>query len=373
MRKHYIDNIRSLIILCLIPFHVLMFYTPAHGGEMTLANTPVSALSAPLLMLSGTWIMPLLFLNAGMTTFYSLKRRSYRQYLAERVKKLLLPFLVGMLTVVPIMFYFSRLSNGTAGDFFTFYKEYVLTPGIRPFCHLWFLFVLFGVSLVGLPLIMLARKRGWSLPTEKLTFPVLVALVVPLLLLGAFIDIGVSVSMSGALVYFLLGYFVFAQDGVVERLVSKRWWLLGAYLALTAANFALLSANINTTYGFLIAPDQPVYPWFGLVVTWAGILTVRGFAAKRLEFHNWLTEYLARASFSLYIFHYCFVMIVGCWITSVTGNALVQFVVMVIGASALNFAFYELVRRIPGVRFLFGISAPKKKPSSAGGVSGAGV
>ena len=365
MRKYYIDNIRSFIILCLIPFHALMFYTPVHGGgDVTLANMSVSALSGPLLILSGTWIMPLLFLNAGVTTLYSLKRRTYGQYLLERVKKLLLPFAAGMLTVVPVMFYLSRVSNGTAGDFLTFYKEFVFSPGVKPFCHLWFLIVLFVVSLVGLPLIMLARKRGWNLPKEKLTFPVLVALVVPLLLLGTYVDIGVSMSMSGALVFFLFGYFVFSQDGVVERLVGKRWWLLGAFAVLTAANLALLASNVNTTYGFRIAVDQPMYPWFGLVVTWAGILTVLAFSAKYLEFHNGFTEYLSRASFSLYIFHYCFVMLVGCWITSVTDNALVQYVVMVIGATALNFGFYELVRRIPGLRFLFGISAPKKKKPS---------
>lgn len=363
MRKYYLDNIRSLIILWLVPFHTLSFYLPVFDGSLSFPNTPNSVLAVLPQFLTGAWIMPLLFVCAGMTTFYSLRRRTYRQYLTERVKKLLIPAVAGWFIVIPGVVYIPKLASGTTESFPAFYRRYVFSPSIPASIHLWFLLVLFVVSLIALPLIMLTRKRGWSLPAEKLTLPVLIALAVPLLLLGTYGRLSdvLMVTLSGALLFFLFGYYVFACDGVVERLKKRRWWLFGAFLLLSIGNLAVcFIGGINTTYGFQIVAGKPMQPWFGLLVSWAGILAVMGLSAKYLEFHNRATAYMAQASFAFYIFHYLFIMLLAWWITSITGNALIQFPVILLGATVLTLGFYELIRRIPGVRFLFGIGAPKK-------------
>ena len=46
--------------------------------------------------------MATLFLIAGLTTMYSLKKRTIKEYYTERCKRLLIPFLAGILLLVSV-------------------------------------------------------------------------------------------------------------------------------------------------------------------------------------------------------------------------------------------------------------------------------
>jgi fucose 4-O-acetylase-like acetyltransferase len=46
------------------------------------------------------WFMPLFFFIAGAAAFFALGRRSSREFAVERAKRLLVPFVFGMLVIV---------------------------------------------------------------------------------------------------------------------------------------------------------------------------------------------------------------------------------------------------------------------------------
>ncbi|WP_425517379.1 acyltransferase family protein [Paenibacillus solanacearum] len=50
---------------------------------------------------SSFWFMPLLFLLAGMSSFYALQRRTGAHFVKERFLRLLIPLVVGTLIIVP--------------------------------------------------------------------------------------------------------------------------------------------------------------------------------------------------------------------------------------------------------------------------------
>ena len=47
------------------------------------------------------WHMPLLFLLAGASTYFALRKRSNRQYVGERVLRLVVPFVFGIFVLIP--------------------------------------------------------------------------------------------------------------------------------------------------------------------------------------------------------------------------------------------------------------------------------
>ena len=84
MRKHYIDNLRWLAILLLIPYHAAQAFN-SWGEPNYICFNSNRAISSIIVFFS-PYFMPLLFLLAGMSTKFALKKRTYAQYAAERTK-----------------------------------------------------------------------------------------------------------------------------------------------------------------------------------------------------------------------------------------------------------------------------------------------
>ncbi len=78
MRKHYLDNLRTIMILFLFPVHTFMIWNNygtkfyIWGGE--------SKLISSLIIIVNPWIMALLFVIAGMCARYSLEKRSTKEF-----------------------------------------------------------------------------------------------------------------------------------------------------------------------------------------------------------------------------------------------------------------------------------------------------
>ena len=99
MRRHFIDNLRWMCILLLFPYHAAMIFNCwGEGFYVRCApNEPISA----VIIASYTWFMPLLFALAGASSRFAMEKRTTREYILERVKKLLVPFAAGVLLLVP--------------------------------------------------------------------------------------------------------------------------------------------------------------------------------------------------------------------------------------------------------------------------------
>lgn len=110
--------------------------------------------------------MPLLFVLAGMSMNYALRKRSYRQFILERIKKLFVPLIAGLVTVVAAMTYFAdKFNGGYDGNFFSDYRVFLTNirdlsgyDGYFTPAHLWFMLFLLVVSLFLLIVVMLQKK-----------------------------------------------------------------------------------------------------------------------------------------------------------------------------------------------------------------------
>lgn len=110
--RHYdIDWLRVIAVFLLIPFHtarIFDIWEPFYAKSAAMS----AALSYGVIWFLGQWHMPILFLLAGMSTWFALGFRTGGQYARERFTRLLVPFLAGLLIVVPPQGYFAQLTQG---------------------------------------------------------------------------------------------------------------------------------------------------------------------------------------------------------------------------------------------------------------------
>ncbi|MBN1056897.1 hypothetical protein DVW05_16350 [Clostridium botulinum] len=362
MRKYYLDNLKWIAILCLFPIHTAVFYFPKGSHSFVFNNISENNLLLVFFLAITPILMGLLFLIAGMTTAYSLRGRSYGEYILERTKKLLIPFLSGIGTVIPFMYYIVLLENGENIGFVPFMKVYLSDPlcVISKCEHLWFILCLFIVSLLSLIFIALASKRNFEISKEKILVKVLILLGVFYLLLGRFIEFGATVTLSGAFVLLLIGYFFFRDDDVKVKLVEKRWLFVRVFVILTLGNIILNNNGYQTTIGLINDKVTWLFPYYGMITQWFGILALLSLGGKYLEFNNKFTRYFSKASFSIYIFHYPGIVMAAYIFAPLVKNQLIQFLIINGAGFIICMIIYEVIRRIPGLRFLFGLSKNRK-------------
>ncbi len=352
MRKNYIDNIRWLSILLLFPYHTAMIYNDF--GENFYVRGPGILAVSGFVLATSSWFMPMLFVLAGISTKLALQKRTPKEYVSERVNKLLTPLFFGMLLLVPVQTYFAeRFHNGYTGGYL---QQYILfftketdltgyTGGFTP-AHLWFLFYLFVISLVALPILIRSQKAKKKLPVEKLTVLKLIPLFLIPLIMVPILNIN-GKSIGEYLGLFLLGYFVLSCDEVILQLEAAR-------IAMTVASVLL------TAFGFFLHYNRSLYPsvlgdCYQRLVMWVCILALLGLAKHSFDFRTKATAYLAKACFPVYIFHQSILVAVAYFVFQFTSAPAVQIALILPLSFIFTFAVYELFCRIPLTRFLFGM------------------
>jgi len=334
-RKLFVDNLRALTILLLFPFHIFMIYNDwgeswyIHGQALTVPSVINGLLSF--------WRMPLLFAIAGMSAHYALRRRSIGAFAKERVSKLLIPLIFGLLLVVPIQPYIAGLYfNGQANYFDSFTKltDFSGYDGAFTPAHFWFILFLFVISMVSLPLMAWRESSNSARFLDKVPLVVVIALgLVPCF--AAAVRIG-GKSPTEDLAYFLLGYFFLTNDTLLSQLERYRSVLLG---------LVILSAVVSYNHGFQ----------FYEAVSWLTILCVVGMAQRYLNFKGRVTSYLAQSSYGVYLFHQTWIVVAAFAVFKITDSPAIQMPLIFILAVGLTFLTYELCRRTRLTSWMFGL------------------
>ncbi|NLK96338.1 MAG: acyltransferase family protein [Clostridiales bacterium] len=350
MRKCYIDNLRTMCILLLFPFHTSMIYN--NWGEKFYISSSAEYLPSLFNVIVYPWWMNLLFVLAGISSYYALTKKSSKEYLSERIHKLLIPLLVGLVVIIPAQTYIADVFyNGYSGNYFEHYKIFFtkftdlvgvdggFTPG-----HLWFILYLFIISLITIPFMTKYIKSKRKLPYEKINIVILMLLFIIVLVCTPILQIGKSVGE--ALACFALGFFILSNEKIQDRLEKNKWVLGGLFLFFMV--ILVILWNLGLDKGLLFDIEYRAY-------LWSGILFFLGFGQAYLNRKNKVLTYLSKASFSLYYFHQTILIIIGYYVLKLTNVTLIQFVLIMVGSFIFSLGCYELFRRNKVTAYLFGI------------------
>ena len=98
-RRYDIDWLRIAAVMLLIPYHTARVFN--WDEEFYIKNVPTDVPSQRFINFVGPWHMSLLFVLAGAASWFAFRHRSGRQYAGERGKRLLIPFVFGVLVIMP--------------------------------------------------------------------------------------------------------------------------------------------------------------------------------------------------------------------------------------------------------------------------------
>ena len=370
VRRHDLDRLRILAVLLLFPFHTARIFDVeqtfyAHNLEAS------KVLSWAVIKFLNPWHMPLLFVLAGAASWFALQVRAPKAYRRERTKRLLVPFLFGVVVIVPPQAYFAQrlLPNGEP-SYLPFLGEYwqikgdlsgytgQFTPG-----HLWFILYLFLFSLIALPLFVWIRRITDGAAGRDLGRPWVLAAVPVVMLLAEALPSPEGVwSPFTTLVLFVAG-FVLMSSATLQSVVRRWWpWILAAGVMTISVVLEIDASNVSDGWADISLPNAA----YGLVETsntWLWVLAAIGAAGV------WLNgpetprlRYANEAAYPCYILHQTVIAAVGYFVVQWELGLWPKFLIILVGAFAFTVALFDVaVRRTDVTRFLFGLK-PKPRP-----------
>ena len=244
-----LDLLRILLVFGLVFFHTARIFDTLPLPE-GVKNEPLNATATMFTAFFALWGMPLMFAISGFAVWHSLRRRTASAFLRERVQRLLVPFVFGVVAIVPLQIYIhlkqvNPAANLTYWQFLPQFFDVRLCPdlvnaficptpatGLFNTTHLWFLKDLFLFSVLLLPLFLYLRgQRGEPLVGRLAGF---LARPGAILLLGlpvAVVEAGLVTSTMGGgwneytYAILLVGGFLIAADPRFGQAMGRGWWI----------------------------------------------------------------------------------------------------------------------------------------------------
>jgi peptidoglycan/LPS O-acetylase OafA/YrhL len=348
-----------LAVFLLLPFHSARVFDPFENFYVHSAATS-EALFWSVIAFIAVWQMELLFVLAGAASWYAFGRRDAHEYRIERVKRLLVPFLFGLVVIVPIQSYLAIVWRGGSAsipaftaDYWTMQREIGgydggFTPG-----HLWFIFYLFIYSMVAAPLF--ARWRARTGPRRWVFW--YLALMPLVMYLGDAVpwpeDGPQNLFYSFAL---FVGGFLLVSEPRLEAAIDDAWrWLAPVAGALIATQLWLWISGTGDRWNTGVM--SVVFDVWEATVTWVSVLALLALGKRFLSFDTSFLRWGNEAAYPIYLLHQSVIIMVA-WavLTAVAMPALPGFVLVFVGSLLVSVALYELVvKRTRVTRFLFGM------------------
>ena len=377
-RRVEFDYLRAFVITLVLVVHSALAYTTSAfiNSENPIASSnPVVNeqrwIGFDLIVaFNETFFMPLLFFVSGIFVWQNLARKGAWKYLGDRLKRLGLPFLIGVLFLIPLAYYPAHLEVGPMTEKDTSYGIFwlgMVRSGFGTAGPLWFLWLLLAFDCLSTLLYRVAPLLGGFVGG-----PLNIILVRPVAFFGILLGISTIVYLPIAiifgplrwigigpfnaqagrillyLVYFLTGVAVgavgidrsvFKTDGAL----AKRWW---GWVAV-----GLMSFTVFIMMVVVVTPmERTIVSEIAFVVCcWANVSGMTGlflrFAKRRVRIFDSLSE----NSYGIYIVHYVFVT----WLQySLLGSGLAPLmkgIVVFAGTLILSWVLVASIRHIPAV------------------------
>lgn len=373
MRKNYLDHIRWITIILVVIFHIYFYYNnidldtkamfagaPAYDGTKTFAGL-YQYLVYP-------WFMILLFVVAGISARIALKTKTNKEFMRARVDKVLVPSTLGILAFGWIGGYIIYISQAkvnspepipkVVGVFITLFSG----TGA-----LWFCQVLFVAVLV-LMLLRLCINRGrrnddsacqWF---EKILHsPIAFTLgmiILYLLYWGCSnilnMPVVTSYRMGIYTVAFLSGFYIFTNDSLIDKL--KKAVPVTFLLAVASGIF-----YIWRCYGKAYTKITVLERWDLNLYAFIMVLLILGAGARWANGSNRFTQYMCKCCFGIYVFHIPVLLVTNYLLSKVSLPLTAVYWIELISALVCSLILYEIIRRIPILRYwILGIRSKKR-------------
>jgi peptidoglycan/LPS O-acetylase OafA/YrhL len=388
-RRYELDWLRACAVFGLIPFHAVVVFTTGSGDYVKNAETSYGM--DFLISLIAPWGMPLIFLVGGASACFALQSRSPRAYITERLSRLLIPFLFGMLVIVPIQVYIGQVQRlGAPPSFVSFYAQHVAhllrlpVEGLPPtgadwIGHLWFIPILIVFALLAMPFAWLLRPvastqtPSW-IARRRAPLALLLLLGLPV---GAIQFLFLASASSAPalrplsnwalfatfLYFFLAGYLIYRLPPLTHGIRAASV----TALALAFASLILMEIVDRTRHAPASAFTGAFLAYCALrgYVSWLWVASLLGVGMRYLAYSPRWLPYMTEATYPAYIIHMPILSFIALFVVGWQAPLLPKFAVIAVTTCVAVLSVYDVaIKRIPVLRFLFGLKPLRGRPVS---------
>ena len=382
-RLHYMDNLRALLMILGVFFHVALAYSPLVHSVWLTADKVNSPWVDYLLNFLHMFRMPLFFTVAGFFAALLVQRRGLGGMLKNRVVRVLVPFvlfwpLIVAAIMLPIGWALENVHN--LSPILTLVASYPDAPPPPPSTtHLWFLYYLmffYILAWVIKAIIPVTVK-------EKILelHPVAALGLLPLLLIPGLSMTTVPIPAPESFIpqlwafgfhglFFAWGYLLFSSFKWVDYF--RRYWLL-----LVLASVALF-IPLQYLYPRQVDFNYSSPPWPTRMILIIGtayisvLMSVAGlaFAQKVLDKRNIIMGYLSDSSYWIYIVHLPIVFAIQYCLLDQEGGLLFKYSVSVVLTFVVCLASYFILVRWTPLGWLLNGKRPVRGVEQQASTSG---
>jgi len=367
-RRYDLDWLRVFATLIIFLFHAAK---PFINDLWHIKNAQVDPVLDFTSGLVDVWMMPLLFVVSGMSIALSLRSRTARTFIQERVRRLLIPFLFGILLLSPVQVYVERLHyQQFEGSFFQFLPHafdgfYLGYGGTGNFAwmgiHLWYLGALLIYSCLLLPLFLALSRRTWQERLSRLGTVLerpglLLLAAIPLMLLSALNPSGLGRRDFGMwnlpiyLPLLLYGFLIIRILGGYAVIHRYRWLFLFVALAAGLAAVPFDGATFGTIEFFVGQAARGLAMWGFVLLLLALFYPLRRSNSRFLR-------YTSEMVLPFYMLHQPVIIVLGYFLVlPLNLPPMVKYLLLIMTSLPIVLASYEfLVRRLNLLRILHGL------------------
>ena len=361
-----LDWLRVILIFAVFIHHVCM---PFNGDNWHIMNTESSKLLDDVMVYFEQFRLPTLFFISGVGAVILLSKISVKKFASDKLLRLLIPLIVGVLFVVPPQSYIENISQYES--FWQAYPSLALNLSTN---HLWFIEYLIVFSLLAIPLNTFLNTKA-----STKVFKYIIKLTKFKGGLFLFVSLLIVIKISFSL-------FFPSDDNKIENLSSSSYYLFFFITGMIfVANkelwqrvcehrlYHLIILLISTVifYGYYYSPDLSDYLslnvrwsiWWLVccLVSWSALLTILGYA----QFYLKKTPQWLRLSneliYPFYIFHQTVIVVIGFYVINWQTSILIKIISLLFLSLITTCGIcIFIIKPFNLFRFLFGLKLKEK-------------
>jgi hypothetical protein len=330
----------------LLIYHVVIVFQPwgKYIGFIQSEETS-AAVWIPMALLN-VWRIPLLFFVSGMGVCFALRRRDWKQLLAERARRILLPLVFGTFFIVPIHVFIFQKYYG---------QEIVYSPNEG---HLWFLLniCIYVIQIIGFAFLDKNYDyKFFNFFRRILKRPYFLYLfLVPFVLEAELLNPEFFSLYVGTTHGFILGMLTFFF-GFLFVAIGDAFWNGVDKIKITSLIIAFVLYLVRLFYFELNAPN-----FLTSIESMNWIFAIFGFAHKYLNKPGKVLSYLSQAVYPVYIIHMIFLFLGSYIILPLNFPLGINLILIILFTFGGSYITYELViKRIGFIKPFFGLKGKR--------------
>ena len=342
-RIHWLDNLRTITILLVVLYHIGGVYEAAGlWASFWIVDDPNTISWVGIVgIMFDIMVMPIMFFVSGYLTPNSLKNKTGWEFVKGKFKRLMIPWVIAVLTLIPLYKVIFLYSRGLPQEHWSTYFH-ITNPNSQNW--LWFLPVLFAFDM----LYLLLSKTNIKLPNLSLKVAVIGASVIGFIYsfsVGGLIGFRswtltplIDFENERLLVYFmafLLGVLCYQQNVFAEKPKSKTLYTIAnsvAWLPVTGHIFARLWPFFYPNPAeFPITPLYRLAWWLSFHLSLLVLMYVMIESFWRyLDKSGRLWSELNRNSYGVYIIHVIVIGVFGTLLLNLKLPAVVKYLILIV-------------------------------------------